>query len=191
MLDYLLENKEWIFSGIGIFLLAGTGAVLKYILPKIKGKKENANVSVSEMTKKISSGLNKRIESAHSTQSENIVDITVKEIIDEIQNMPPFQQASAGKNYNGIKVQWEGRLWNVEKSHRSNKNIVRVDIKPHPNDLHYTIFLYVDIEKFPELKVAKRDYTIKVKGKIIDCSSAGMYVELEPEYLSVLKNIEN
>jgi hypothetical protein len=107
MLKYFIDNKEWIFSGIGIFLLAGGISLLKYFLDKRRDKEK------FRTTTKFS-------------------DITVKKIFDEIQSTPPFQQDAASKHYNGIRVRWEGRLLSVERDKYLDKNehIVRVIFYP-------------------------------------------------------------
>ena len=44
MFEYVFENKEWIFSGIGVFLLAGAFGIVRYILQnKKKGKASEIN----------------------------------------------------------------------------------------------------------------------------------------------------
>jgi hypothetical protein len=34
MLDYIIENKEWIFSGVGVFVLAGVIGLVRLIANK-------------------------------------------------------------------------------------------------------------------------------------------------------------
>lgn len=36
MMDWLSQNREWVFSGIGIFILGGVGAIIKYVLKRKK-----------------------------------------------------------------------------------------------------------------------------------------------------------
>lgn len=40
MIDWIVENKEWIFSGIGIVVLSFIGALIKLLISKRSNKKE-------------------------------------------------------------------------------------------------------------------------------------------------------
>ena len=42
-INILINNKDWIFSGIGIFVLGGIGAFLKFLHSR-KKRKENRDV---------------------------------------------------------------------------------------------------------------------------------------------------
>jgi hypothetical protein len=106
--------------------------------------------------------------------------ITVKEIVNYINNSAPFQRDDIAKNYLGIKVTWEGALWDINKS--SFKNI-RVKLNPEP-DHFYGILFEVPVEKYPQFKVAQRGDLIAVSGRIIKCSGAGMYVELDADEIT-------
>lgn len=47
MLDWLIMNKEWVFSGIGVLIL---GAIVRYILKR----KSNANITQNQTSGKSS-----------------------------------------------------------------------------------------------------------------------------------------
>ena len=179
MLNYLIENKEWIFSGIGVLILAGVISIIRFFLNRKKSNKLSKENFTNEKVP-----LEKDKDNA-STNSLEISDITVKTIIDDINNAPPFQRDTTSKNYNGIKVRWEGKLWNVEKLLFSNilKQTVRVIFHPISENLNYSVLLRVNINQYPELKIAKRNSMIAAEGKIINCSGDGMYVEIEPSKL--------
>lgn len=184
MLKYLIENKEWIFSGIGVFLLAAGISIIRFYLNRRKTKKENKENSTKEQI------TIEKVEGNNTTNALEISNITVKTIIDEIHNVPPFQRDAASENYNGIKVRWEGKLWNVEKVYSSNKltQTVRVIFHPIRENLHYSVQFEVNIDQYPELKIAKRDSMIIAEGKIIRCSGEGMYVDIEPSKLHLFNS---
>lgn len=179
MLEYLVKNKEWIFSGVGVFLLAAVIGIIKFFWnrKKIKElKRENFTREKDSFEKAKVNALKDVVEPSN---------VTVKTIIDEINNAPPFQRDTVSDNYKGIKVRWEGRLWNVEKVDFTNKSrqLVKVEFHPIPGNLHYRVLLQANIDEYPELRVAKRDSMIAAEGKIIRCSGKGMYVEIEPSKL--------
>lgn len=181
MLKYLIENKEWIFSGIGVFLFAVGISIIRFYLNRRKANKENSTKEQITFEK---------VKDNTTTNALEISNITVKTIIDEIHNVPPFQRDTASENYNGIKVRWEGRVWNVEKVHSLNKltQTVRVVFHPIPENLHYSVIFEVNIDQYPDLKIAKRDSMIVAEGKIIRCSAEGMYVEIEPSKLHLFNS---
>lgn len=43
MMEYIMENKEWIFSGIGVLVLTIIGGTIKHLLSK---KKSNTDRSI-------------------------------------------------------------------------------------------------------------------------------------------------
>lgn len=45
IINYLINNKEWIFSGIGIFVLCGIGAFAKLLHSKKKKKVNNETMT--------------------------------------------------------------------------------------------------------------------------------------------------
>ncbi len=184
MLQYLTENKEWIFSGIGVFLLTGILGLIKFALnrKKIQPQQTSMPIVVPESTP----------EGTETIISDNriipeVSNITVKLIIDEINNSPPFQRNSVARNYLGIYVRWEGSLWEVKKLHTTTKGTqdVEVIIFTNPENLHYRAIFKVNIDKYPNLKIAKRDSFVIVEGTIIHCSGEGMYVELDPKDLKI------
>ena len=45
IINYLLNNKEWIFSGLGIFILGAIGTLTKLLYSKNKRKKKFGSMS--------------------------------------------------------------------------------------------------------------------------------------------------
>ena len=182
MFEYLVENREWIFSGIGVFLLAGVVSIAISVLHKKKGKPSKIQ-KISREQKSYEN--DEDVSFISSVEPSNI---TVKAIIDEINNAPPFQRDTIGPNYHGINVQWKGTLWEVEKMHSATKTTQNVRVVLHliPENLHYRVLFNANIKKYPNLKIARRDDLIAVEGKIIKCSGQGMYVELEVSNLKFI-----
>jgi hypothetical protein len=59
----------------------------------------------------------------HEINAEGISPLTVKQIVDYINNAAPFQRDDIAKNYIGLKVNWVGTLWDVEKNFSDLKNV--------------------------------------------------------------------
>ncbi|MFC1818220.1 hypothetical protein ACFL0B_03910 [Thermodesulfobacteriota bacterium] len=184
MLKYLIDNKEWIFSGIGVFLLATVVGIIQYILKRKRVGSLKDDKIINEQS------FNERTKDKTLINKVEFTNITVKNIIDKLHNTPPFQRDTLSNNYKGLKVRWEGKLWNVEKETYTDKSekTVRVVFHPIPKNLHYRVLLTVDIDRYPQLKIIKRGSKIAAEGEIINCSSEGMYVEIKPSKLLFLKS---
>ena len=66
--DFLLQNKEWIFSGIGVFILSGIILILRYLVNK-KSKADKSNFE------KVTSRETDNMKNSHLENSEiNIQD---------------------------------------------------------------------------------------------------------------------
>ncbi|WP_207653887.1 hypothetical protein [Clostridium sp. BSD9I1] len=47
-IDWVLENKEWIFSGIGVLIISGVISICKYLTNK---NKINPNIEIKQKQK--------------------------------------------------------------------------------------------------------------------------------------------
>lgn len=203
-MSYLFENKEWIFSGIGVFALGGAFALFKMFINKRKPKQvtydideklKNFTKATQESTEKMYQSLEKLQALRVGTEQPNFnnknkvpSNITLKEIISDIHDAPPFQTRDKEKQYNGIYVEWSGKLWNVVTNHFANKdeNVVKVEINPYHDDILYRIIFDANINDYPELKVLKKNSEIKVKGNITSASGEGLYVKIHIEEITFI-----
>lgn len=124
-----------------------------------------------------------------SRVGESVSTLTVKKIIDEIHNAAPYQRDDIEKHYRGIRVQWEGVLWKVERSAFGlTGETVEVNLQPEPKNWHYGIYFVASVNKYPQLKVARQGDLIRVTGRITDCSGEGMYVRLDTDEINFSEN---
>jgi hypothetical protein len=106
-------------------------------------------------------------------------DITVKQIIDEVNELPLFQKSQASENYSGIRVSWTGYLKRIMEDPRD-KSKIRVNLKTEQDHISgYNFWFSVALEQFPEIKVLKENSAIQVMGKISSVTPEGLCVELE------------
>ena len=134
-----------------------------------------------------------------SAPSENLVlpsgetkkttsNITVKEIVETIRSSPPFQKKEIAKQYVGINVEWVGYLKEADVDFRD-KSKVRINLNVDREDvIGYSIWFSESITNFPEVRTLKKKAAIRVAGKIIDASSEGLCVELDPVKVEVIEN---
>ncbi len=154
MLDWLLKNKEWVFSGVGLAVIGSAVAIIRYILSRRgSAKGDQTNSGPSRVTLIDSSPVKATLQ-----ENPSPVKLTVKEIVECINNCPPFQREGLAKNYLGLRVNWEGKLWDVEKdiyhSKSEKEDLIKVNLKQ--GDMFHSILFYVPIEQYPQFKIARR-----------------------------------
>lgn len=120
MFEYVIKNKEWIFSGIGVFLLAAAIGIVRYIL---KQRNKGKVIVTQEMVP------NRIMGHLDNLNSENIMDaenLTPEKIKEALQSVPLLQRENIADQYKGIQVQWEGAVYSAEKIKSGN---IKIEIK--------------------------------------------------------------
>ena len=89
MIEWIVKNKDWLFSGVGVVVIAALVRWLvtlvwprpaaKPVLPTSPGHRESYDVSADD-------------------------------IIKAIEQVPPFQRPSIARHYVGLKVEWPARF---------------------------------------------------------------------------------
>ena len=115
MFEFIIENKEWLFSGIGISALTIIFLIIRYIitnrniraLQKTNLEKKQSNLS-STPPVSVPTHTGDEVEvisknHAQISSSEYSTHPTPKEILESIDSLPPFQQSTAKENFIGIK----------------------------------------------------------------------------------------
>lgn len=109
-----------------------------------------------------------------------ISEITVNEIVEEINSSPPFQKDSVSKRYNGIGVNWFGYL-DVASPSYGDGNKVTVKLRTAENLMDsYYIWFDINLADLPEVQFLKNGAGIRIKGEIIRASGEGLCVTLKP-----------
>lgn len=178
MIDFFLKNYTWIFSGIGV-------VILTIIYQLYVRKKENKESSLKNTHISTKSG-NNVILSGSSNNTVQIISNQLKEetspanrqeekrtiakidptyINDEIERAPLFQQVDVGKNFIGFEVKWELKLSAIRRV-RDNSFFV---LFKQGDSITPDIFVRIDIETYPILKISKNGSMFEIEGKIIAC----------------------
>jgi len=167
MIKYIIENKEWLFSGLGLsvitILVIGVKATFNY---KVK---RNSN----EPSKK-NEIQNIQLPFDHSPYRKRPYP---SEIRDEINNAPPLQRDAVIESYIGLKVTW---LTTFETAHGpSPKGIVRLMLLDRGS--YPWVNCNVNLNQYPELKSAKAKSEILISGTIKNLDSGS--IELIPDFI--------
>ena len=163
-IKWVIENKEWLFSGLGIVVIGALYALFRELINS-KNKTEKViapsapTVSLTNPPMQITpiAFLNK----------------TLEDIINDIESRPPFQRDEAVKHYIGARFRYSGFLFGLYK--RENNQIMIV-LAPKGLALR-SVRCLVNVNAYPELKVIHEGSEMTVEGKIKDISAGDIYLE--------------
>ena len=187
MIQFILDNKEWLFSGIGVTILI---LAITLIKKAFRGKKEQVPI---EETQEIVIHLNPSSDTEITKNKElipvdKISPITFSHIEEAITNAPPLQRDDVKKHFIGIKVEWETYL---KAASKDDEGIVTLRLSPGTEieDRLYTIRCKVAIEDYRELGILPEGTRIRINGEIVKADRWD--VELTKVRLYFLENNSN
>jgi hypothetical protein len=93
ILDWVWNNKEWIFSGIGVFVLWVIWALLRRKSRKSESQAQQAQPSIAHVP---------------STR-------TIRDVLNDISSRPPYQQDQARTDYLGLRIQFSGQFSHLSR----------------------------------------------------------------------------
>lgn len=160
MIEWINQNKEWLFSGVGVSVFAGLVWIGQAVL------KRHRSEVVTEVPTEVLQ------QEPPSTPSEPSLDIAG--IIAEVYSLPPYQQNEAKRHYLGLKVKEEGVLFSADPA----DNMISFTISPYDESkgLHL-IFCSVPETECPELKIAHKGWHMRVAGILKDFDRHAAYLE--------------
>jgi hypothetical protein len=168
VLDYILNNKEWIFSSIGVsVIILLLGLAFKYCFRKNGGvifRKDvesiRNNIGESEIPKIVEGG--------------DMAQEDVYGIIQELERMPPLHLYDVTKKYIGLNVDW---LTEYASAHKKDEDLIRVFLYLITKSFRpIYVFCEVNLSEYNQFSILKRNAKVRVIGKIshFDC----YYIEL-------------
>jgi hypothetical protein len=166
MVQFILDNKEWIFSGIGVAILGGLIAILSRGLQKSRAKPPQVIIHVSG-TDQNNSEENKATEIT-PVSIKRISPIRFKDIKKAIDEAPPLQRDQVRKNFVGIKVEWDTYLKGATKQ---KDDMVHLGLRTEENFGLDTIWCMVPLSQYRELGVLPEGTRIRIQGEIEDADS--------------------
>jgi hypothetical protein len=161
LLDYILKNKEWIFSGIGVTVIVLLGLVFKYLLRK----KDVTN------RKNVESIQNNSGESDISKigQAGDMAQEDVYRIIQELEGMPPLHIDDVTKNYIGLNVDW---LTEYNSAYKKGGDLIRVFLTLiTESNRPINVRCEVKLSEYKQFSILKRNAKVRVIGKIASFDS--------------------
>jgi len=177
MLDYILNNKEWIFSGIGVTIFI---YLIPLLIRHLYKKKHPVNIKDKES---ISSNIVTISNVTESESHEIVQDSAMPQddlirIIKELKEMPPLHLDDVTKNYIGINVDWLTEYWSAYKK---DDDLIRVSLELISESFRpIEVRCEVKLSDYKQFSILKRNAKIRVIGKI---------AKFEPYYIE-LSNVK-
>ncbi|MFH0813746.1 MAG: hypothetical protein V2A69_13055 [Pseudomonadota bacterium] len=175
MIDWVIKNKEWLFSGIGIVALGLLIAFGKTIYQKID-LKLLPTILVALGFSLIVLGIYlqfrshpKVVEEPKEQTTPQITSINPYEIREKINSLPPYQQDEVRKNYRGLWVEWKGRFSHIESQKGGSTKVSLQAVPREPTKgIVRPVWLEctVQLSDYPQFKIMEKDTEVTVVGRI-------------------------
>jgi hypothetical protein len=171
---WLIENKEWLFSGAGVAAFTAGVLLVKRAfsrsppepITQLRPPPATLQQVIDSPPEPDSLPPEPTLKPTHLGSAR----LGPKEILRRVDELPLLQRASAIEHYKGLSVDWAGRLQGASKQRDGTVRLaVDVDDK--------MVFCTVDPAAFPGLGLLLKGAPIRVMGSILDVDS--LYVELE------------
>lgn len=192
VMQWLWANKEWLFSGLGIALVS--------VIYRFWFHQPHARLSVrnnSMVGSPVASGSNISQTIHVGDVIRNDTDVFEKsdgykeqpspdQIQAYLESLPIYQQADAANAYCGLKVSWPVRLRALFPLSEVDRRVLKTTCT-HDAMLGagYTrIVAYVDVRKYPRLKIMHEGTWLRICGVITFVSESGGHIRLNDTEIS-------
>ncbi|MHB8894771.1 MAG: hypothetical protein ACYC99_06275 [Candidatus Geothermincolia bacterium] len=166
MIAWILQNREWLFSGVGVAVIAALIAILRR-----KPQGQVTHITISPLQSKASTSSPRYPFSTDEYSPRPLPG----EIFSDIRSAPPYQQETKASSYAGMKVQWLLSLKSVYDKGGGKASVSFTEPKGH-------VWVYsgpVDIEAYPRLKVTHADTPIWIAGSIGPPHPGGVTINID------------
>lgn len=183
MMDFLINNIQWIFSGIGVL---GLTILFEFLRKKRRNKSNSNHIDNSKninLTRsnnnnvQIISNQTKNIYNQENSISEELEISTIDptKIMEEIQKVSLLSQAKIASQFIGLNIKWDLELFIISEI---KDNEVNVLMNPTMRNFPEISFI-TNTEKYSFLKIAHRGEKFEIIGKIIDCKTTQISLKVE------------
>jgi hypothetical protein len=152
MVNWIANNKEWLFSGIGVVLIVGAVSIVRRFFSKPTPKPEPSS--------------NTPLQSPPSSLTSDLPTTPVmkaEEILRSITSAPLLQQAELAKHYLGIHVDCWGALVNADTD-KPGKVAMMILCNSAPNSFPCFVWFEVNLDDYPGLGLLHDGDPIRVSG---------------------------
>ena len=162
MVDWVINNKEWIFSGIGITVPVALITVVR----SLRQRKSQGSLSIES---RFPVTVPQERQVSVPIDIERISPVTPNEIQASIESAPPLQQNAVAGRYIGQRIEWDTELCDAKQQ----GSLVRLQLRAvrEPSAEYLTPFFAwcsVKLDDYPELAILPKETHIRINGIITD-----------------------
>jgi hypothetical protein len=165
MLEFIWQNKEWLFSGAGIAVIAALIAWLRQRNAE-KNSKPQVVIHVNSATDSVLD--NKTEQDIMPATIERISPVKFEMIKDTIEAAPPLQRDQVRNNFVDIKVEWDAFLRIASKDDAGFVGLWLTTVKDPPSNIIHCKVLLSD---YKELGVLPEGSKIRIHGEIEEANT--------------------
>lgn len=161
MIDWLLKNKDWLFSGLGV-----TVAIWLLGIIRTHGRKVNPDqTTVVVRIEHAGNGDQLDASSTGAVEVERVSPVTPANIRAAIESAPPLQRGAVAARYGGQRIEWDTELTSADEVDGMVKLHLRT--KQATNELfRFSVICEVKLEDYRELAVLPEQAHVRVNGTI-------------------------
>ncbi len=168
MIDWIVKNKEWLFSGVGVVIvIAIISQVIILIKKKLFKPESKTTVEVQSPSLLNKTQVQDRSYEAQESQSESNsrwLDhrmLSPEQILKIIKETPPFQREDVIKHHIGIAVDWDVTFFSAKKENDDMVRVVLSDPK-----IAGIISCSIKLSEYREIALIKEGTKLRVTGTI-------------------------
>lgn len=164
MINWILENKEWLFSGIAVTTLVAIFFLVRKFMFGSKTTASQVDYSLNQIP----------VSPPQTSVLTKLVELDLLKISKEIESLPPYQLKDARKHYIGLRFRYTGRLLSAEKHDKGKIRFMLESLNLAGRPL---IFGTVSEDKNPQIKIAHKGTRITIEGDLSDFDSSTAGIE--------------
>ncbi len=157
MFNWLLNNKEWMFSGIGVASITA----LVWIARALWNRKRHPVPSLPPGAT-IQTVMDSPVVMPRAELPDKAT-LVPEEIIKAIDDAPLLQQPDVEKHYRGLRIEWTGKLVSAEKFSENEVGLLLSSKKGHHDA--YIVF-EINPGNYPGLGLLRSGASLQVVGTI-------------------------
>jgi len=167
MIEWLVKNKEWVFSGVGATLIA---AIVAFVANRKSGQKS------TEVIVRLADAGSPDPSSSDATATPlvRLSPLTPQAIQESIDSAPPLQQKAVASRYVGIWVEWDTELSDAQESDENVKLQLHARGTGRGPKMAVFVRCTVRIADYRELAIAPYKTHIRVRGQIESATSTSV-----------------
>ena len=158
IIDWILQNKEWLFSGVGVSVILIFWGVIRH-----KKESQNTKTQVVVHVHNADESTPSNYEEVSPADIERISPVNFEMIRKAIDTAPPFQRDDVQRKFIGINVEWDSYL---NSANEDNDGYVKLMLKTGKDIGTGFIFCKVLLSDYKELGILPENSKIRIHGEI-------------------------